>query len=263
MNWLQQHRHLLLVGPTGVGKSYLACALAKAVIEHKRSVRYLRLPRLGDELASLQAQSRTSHWLKTLSRIDLVILDDFGLVPLSPSLQPLLLELLEDRHQRGSLLLTSQLPLKLWHAQFHDPTSLTPSSIASSTAPNWSNSRANPCANAPKPPRPQRTATTRNPKLASPSQPMTALASHRPERWLPIRRNGGFSWAESALHHRGTSHPTHHRASEAHLLHHIARHTWRRQTGELIIHDRSLRDQSARRRVTCLTDSRAGLYAGP
>lgn len=122
LNWLQQHRHLLLVGPTGVGKSYLACALAKAVIEHKRSVRYLRLPRLGDELASLQAQSRTSHWLKTLSRIDLVILDDFGLVPLSPSLQPLLLELLEDRHQRGSLLLTSQLPLKLWHAQFHDPT---------------------------------------------------------------------------------------------------------------------------------------------
>ena len=112
----------MLVGPTGVGKSYLACALAKAVIEHKRSVRYLRLPRLGDELASLQAQSRTSHWLKTLSRIDLVILDDFGLVPLSPSLQPLLLELLEDRHQRGSLLLTSQLPLKLWHAQFHDPT---------------------------------------------------------------------------------------------------------------------------------------------
>ena len=122
LNWLQQHRHLLLVGPTGVGKSYLACALAKAVIEHKRSVRYLRLPRLGDELASLQAQSRTSHWLKTLSRIDLVILDDFGLVPLSPSLQPLLLELLEDRHQRGSLLLTSQLPLKLWHAQFHAPT---------------------------------------------------------------------------------------------------------------------------------------------
>lgn len=122
LNWLQQHRHVLLMGPTGVGKSYLACALAKAVIEQKRSVRYLRLPRLGEELACLQAQSRTSHWLKTLSRIDLLILDDFGLVPLSPSQQPLLLELLEDRQQRGSILLTSQLPVKLWHAQFHDPT---------------------------------------------------------------------------------------------------------------------------------------------
>ncbi|MBK9495877.1 MAG: ATP-binding protein [Xanthomonadales bacterium] len=143
--------------------SYLACALAKAVIELKRSVRYLRLPRLGDELASLQAQSRTSHWLKTLSRIDLVILDDFGLVPLSPSLQPLLLELLEDRHQRGSLLLTSQLPLKLWHSQFKDPTLADATSIASSTAPNWSNSRANPCANAPKPPARRRDSDNQKP----------------------------------------------------------------------------------------------------
>lgn len=122
LNWFRQHRHVLLIGPTGVGKSYLACALAKLVIDDQRSVRYLRLPRLADELATLQAQGRTSHWLKTLSRIDLLVLDDFGLVPMLPSQQPLLLELLEDRHQRGSLLLTSQLPLKLWHGHFHDPT---------------------------------------------------------------------------------------------------------------------------------------------
>ena len=122
LNWLHQHQHLLLVGPTGIGKSYLACALAKAAVEHKRSVRYLRLPRLGEELALLQAQGRISHWLKTLGRIDLVILEDLGLVPLSPSHQPLLLELLEDRQQRGSVIVTSQLPIKLWHGQFQDPT---------------------------------------------------------------------------------------------------------------------------------------------
>ncbi|MCY7317842.1 MAG: IS21-like element helper ATPase IstB [Ramlibacter sp.] len=122
LNWFKQHQHVLLVGPTGIGKSYLACALAKAVIEQKKSVRYLRLPRLGEELATLQAQGRISHWLKALGRIDLLILDDFGLVPMSANHQPLLLELLEDRQQRGSVLVTSQLPIKLWHGQFQDPT---------------------------------------------------------------------------------------------------------------------------------------------
>lgn len=122
LNWLKQHQHLLLTGPTGIGKSYLACALAKAAIDAKQSVRYLRLPRLGEELAALQAQGRIGHWLKALGRIDLIILDDFGLVPMSPSHQPLLLELLEDRYQRGSVLVTSQLPTKLWHGQFQDPT---------------------------------------------------------------------------------------------------------------------------------------------
>lgn len=122
LSWFKRHQHVLLVGPTGIGKSYLACALAKAVIDLKKSVRYLRLPRLDDELSSVQAQGRISPWLKALARIDLLILDDFGLVPISPTHQPLLLELLEDRQQRGSVLLTSQLPIKLWHGQFHDPT---------------------------------------------------------------------------------------------------------------------------------------------
>lgn len=122
LNWRRQHQHVLLIGPTGIGKSYIACALAKAAIEHKQSVRYLRLPRLSEELAALQAQGRISAWLKAMSRVDLLVLDDFALVPLPPVYQPLLLELLEDRHQRGSVLVTSQLPIKLWHAQFQDPT---------------------------------------------------------------------------------------------------------------------------------------------
>lgn len=122
LNWFKQHQHVLLVGPTGIGKSYLACALAKAVVDQKKSVRYLRLPRLGEELTTLQAQGRLGVWLKAMSRIDLIILDDFGLVPMCANQQPLLLELLEDRQQRGSVLVTSQLPIKLWHGQFQDPT---------------------------------------------------------------------------------------------------------------------------------------------
>ena len=85
-------------------------------------MRYLRVPRLGEELALLQAQGRISHWIKTLARIDVVILEDLGLVPLAATHQPLLLELLEDRQQRGSVIVTSQLPIKLWHGQFQDPT---------------------------------------------------------------------------------------------------------------------------------------------
>lgn len=82
-------------------------------------MRYLRLPRLNDELAAAQVQGHIGHWLKTLSRIDLLLLDEFGLVPKSPAHQPLLLELLEDHQQRGSVLLTRQLPIKLWHGQFN------------------------------------------------------------------------------------------------------------------------------------------------
>ena len=122
LNWLRQHQHLLLIGPTGIGKSYIACALAKAIIDRKQSVRYLRLPRLGEELATLEAQGRISHWLKALSRVDVLVLDDFGLVPMCATHQPLLLELLDDREQRGSVIVTSQLPIKLWHGQFKDPT---------------------------------------------------------------------------------------------------------------------------------------------
>lgn len=122
LNWLKQHQHLLLIGPTGIGKSYLACALAKAAIDQKQSVRYQRMPRLTEELAVVRAQGKLSLWLKNLSRIPLLILDDFGLIPMSQSDQPLLLEIIEDRYQRGSLIITSQLPTALWHDQFTDKT---------------------------------------------------------------------------------------------------------------------------------------------
>ena len=80
------------------------------------------MPRLQDELALVRAQGKLSLWLKNMSKITLLILDDFGLIPMSQNHQPLLLELIEDRQSRGSLIVTSQLPIKLWHGQFADPT---------------------------------------------------------------------------------------------------------------------------------------------
>ena len=190
LTWFKQHQHLLLIGPTGIGKSYLACALAKAAIDHKQAVRYLRLPRLGEEIAALQAQGRTGHWLQTLSRIPLLILDDFGLVPMPVGQQPLLLELLEDRHQRGSVIVTSPAPHQ---ALARDSSTIppwpTPSSTDSSTTPNTSNSAASPCAGKPHPIPPitrtkprqktrlKKTTSTVRCTLASPCAGM--LASHR------------------------------------------------------------------------------------
>ena len=141
LGWFKQHQHVLLIGPTGIGKSYLACALAKAVIEQKKSVRYLRLPRLGEELAMLQAQGRISQWLKALGRIDLLVLDDFGLIPMSPTHQPLLLELLEHRQQRGSVLVRSPVSCQSnsGTASSRIRRSQTPSSIDLFTTPNWLN----------------------------------------------------------------------------------------------------------------------------
>jgi DNA replication protein DnaC len=68
LNWLKQHQHLLLIGPTGIGKIYLACAIAKAAITEKYSVCYLRMPRLSEELALVRAQGKLSHWLKRCAK---------------------------------------------------------------------------------------------------------------------------------------------------------------------------------------------------
>ena len=68
LNWLKQHQHLLLIGPTGIGKSFLACALAKAAIEQKNSVRYLRMPRLQNELGLVRAQGKLDAWLKSMKK---------------------------------------------------------------------------------------------------------------------------------------------------------------------------------------------------
>jgi DNA replication protein DnaC len=114
--------NVLLSGPTGVGKSYLACALGQHACREDISVRYLRLPRLVEELARAQATGRKSQLFKHLAKFRLLILDDFGLVPLAEDTKRDLLEILDDRFDKTSTLITSQLPVAKWHAYLDDPT---------------------------------------------------------------------------------------------------------------------------------------------
>jgi len=120
--WIKQHLNVLLTGPTGVGKSYLATALAHAACRADFSVRCFRLPRLVDELTRYSALQKRSALFKQLARADLLVLDDFGLAPLADQTVRDLLEILDDRYDRASTLITSQLPLDQWHACLGDRT---------------------------------------------------------------------------------------------------------------------------------------------
>ena len=113
--WIQDHHNIIITGPTGVGKSYLACALAhKACREGFRTL-YLRVPRLFDELTLAKADGRYRKILASYARLDLLVIDDWGLAPLTEEQSHAVLEILEDRHDLRSLIMASQLPLEKWH----------------------------------------------------------------------------------------------------------------------------------------------------
>src|SRR5207253_7934261 len=99
-----------------------ACALGHKACRDNRSVLYQRLPRLFDALALARGDGRHARLLKSLARVELLILDDWGLAPLAPAQAHDLLEIIDDRHGRGSTLLTSQLPVDHWHDIIGDPT---------------------------------------------------------------------------------------------------------------------------------------------
>jgi DNA replication protein DnaC len=120
--WLKEHNNLLLIGPTGVGKTYLACALAQKACRLGYGTLYFRLPRLLHELSIAKADGRYDKLLTGISRIDLLVLDDWGLDKFIKEQRHDLLEILEDRHGRRSTLVTSQLPVKHWHEIIADPT---------------------------------------------------------------------------------------------------------------------------------------------
>ncbi|MGH8168860.1 MAG: IS21-like element helper ATPase IstB [Woeseiaceae bacterium] len=122
LGWLRERLNLLITGPTGVGKSFIASAFAHAACRADFSVRCFRLPRLVEELARYAAMQKRSALYRQLAKADLIVIDDFGLTPLADATVRDLLEILDDRYDRKSTLITSQLPVDQWHGYLGDRT---------------------------------------------------------------------------------------------------------------------------------------------
>jgi DNA replication protein DnaC len=120
--WVRRHLNAIVIGPTGAGKTYLACALGQAACRQGLSVRYLRTSRLMGELILAHADGSYPQALDQLARVALLVLDDWMRDPLTPAQGRDLLEILDDRYGRASTLLASQVPVAQWHARLPDPT---------------------------------------------------------------------------------------------------------------------------------------------
>lgn len=120
--WLREHLNVLIIGPTGIGKSWLACAIAHQACREGYSALYQRLPRLLHDIAIARGDGRYPKLLATLAKVDLLVIDDWGLAHIAPDGYRDLLEVLEDRYGARSTLVTSQLPVEKWHGLIGEPT---------------------------------------------------------------------------------------------------------------------------------------------
>ena len=120
--WIHQHLNLLITGPTGGGKTYLACAIAHKACLIGFTSRYYRLPRLWHELKIAKADGTYSNWLSQMAKLDILILDDWGVVAPDNEQRRDLLEILDDRYEQRSTIITSQLPVAHWHEHLNDAT---------------------------------------------------------------------------------------------------------------------------------------------
>ena len=120
--WIQEHQNVIITGPTGVGKTWLACALAQKACRDGYTVQYLRLPRLLQDLNLARADGRYPKLMAGYAKTDLLLLDDWGLAPLGEGQRRDLLEIVEDRHNLKSTMITSQMPVEHWHELIGDPT---------------------------------------------------------------------------------------------------------------------------------------------
>jgi len=121
-DWIRHHDNCIITGPTGAGKTYLACALGHTACREGFTALYLRLPRLFQQLAIARGDGNYTRLLNTFARTDLLLLDDWGTACLTDEQRRDLFEILEDRYDRRATLVAAQLPIKHWHDVIGDPT---------------------------------------------------------------------------------------------------------------------------------------------